>query len=112
MKLLQTFVVAGLLACTTANAGVDNPAAKQIDSSVLRLKKQLSLTEQQAQELKKIFKEAQAKQEVVITQLRDLSKKKQERMNEILTQEQKEKYEELRWEVPEHPGQPGARSEP
>ena len=135
MKLLQTFVVAGLLAgtacqpmpskpenvsvepgslmSTTTRTGVGNPAAPQLDNTaVRRLKEQLSLTEQQTQELDKIFKETNVKREELRKELKDLSKKRQERMNEILTQEQKEKYEELRWEVPEQPGQSGARSEP
>jgi hypothetical protein len=40
---------------TAARAGVDNPSASQLELSVLRLKEQLSLIEQQTQELDKIF---------------------------------------------------------
>jgi hypothetical protein len=69
MKLLQSFVVAGLLAgtacqpippkpenvsvapgslpSTATRAGAGNPAAPQLDTAVQRLKEQLSLTEQQ-----------------------------------------------------------------
>ncbi|MDD5412275.1 MAG: hypothetical protein PHF31_12845 [Methylobacter sp.] len=133
MKLLQTFVVAGLLtgtACqqippktenvsvetgslpvTAAHAGMDNPAAPQLELGVRRLKEELNLTEQQTQELDKIFKETRAKREVLSSELREISKKRQERMNAVLTQEQREIYEQKRWEVPEHPGKP-ERSEP
>jgi hypothetical protein len=134
MKLLQTFVVAGLLmgtACqqippktenvsveTGSEAGtadredVDNPTASQLEPGVLRLKEQLSLTEQQTQELDKIFKENRAKREVLTTKLRDISKKREERMNAVLTKEQREIYEKKRWEdVPEHAGKL-ERSEP
>ncbi|MDD5410232.1 MAG: hypothetical protein PHF31_02280 [Methylobacter sp.] len=125
MKLLQTFVVAGLLtgtACqqippktenvsvetgslpvTAARAGMDNPAASQLDPGVRRLKEQLSLTEQQTQELDKILKEFRAKQKEVTTKLRDIAKIRQERMNAVLTKEQREIYEQNRGEVPEHP---------
>jgi hypothetical protein len=129
MKLLQTavLVVAGLLAgtacqrippkpenvsvepgslsSTTARADVDNPAAPQLDPGVRRLKEQLSLTGQQTQELDKIFKENRAKREVLTNELRNLYKKRQEHINAVLTQEQLEKYEQKRREVPEHPGQ-------
>ena len=133
MKLLQTFVVAGLLTGTACQqippktenvsvetgslagtddpAGEGNPAESQIEPAVLSLKEQLSLTEQQTQELDKIFKETRTKREVITTKLRDISKKRQEGMNAILTQEQREKYEKIRWEVPAHPGKP-QRSEP
>jgi Spy/CpxP family protein refolding chaperone len=133
MKLLQTFVVAGLLtgtACqqippktenvsvetgsmvgTVARADVDNPAATQLDPGVKRLKEQLSLTEQQTQELDKVFKDARAKREVLTTKLREISKTREDRMNAVLTKEQREIYEQKRWEVPEHPGKP-ERSEP
>lgn len=128
MKLLQPFVVAGLLAgtaCqpippkpenvsvapelpanTAARAGGDSPAAPQLDPGVRRLKEQLSLTGQQTQELDKSFKETHTKREVLMKELRDLSKKSQERIKAVLTQEQLEKYERRHTEVPEHPGQP------
>jgi len=107
MKLLQTFVVAGLLAGAAAHAGVDKPAAPQLEPGVLHLKEKLSLTEQQIQELDKLFKEARAKRDVLTKELRDISQKRQERMNAVLTQEQRKLYEK-RWEVPEQ----SERSEP
>ena len=128
MKLLQAFVVAGILAgtaCqrippkpenvsvapelpanTATRAGGDSPAAPQLDPSARRLKEQLGLTGQQTQELDKSFKEIRAKQKVLMKELRDLSNKRQERIKAVLTQEQLKKYEQERTEVPEHPGQP------
>jgi len=128
MNLLQIFVVAGLLAgtacqqvppkpgnvsvqpgtsaSTTARAGVGNPTAPQLDPYVVILKEQLSLTGQQTQELDKIFNETNVKREVLRKELKDLSKKRQERINAVLTQEQLEKYEQDREGFPEHPGQP------
>jgi Spy/CpxP family protein refolding chaperone len=107
MKLLQTFVVAVLLTGAVAHAGVDNPAASRLEPGVQRLKEQLSLTEHQTQELDKIFKEHRAEREAVITEIRNSTKKSKERMNAVLTQEQRKIYEEKRWEdVPEHPGKP------
>jgi Spy/CpxP family protein refolding chaperone len=128
MKVLQTIVVAGFLAgaaCqqmppkaenvaaepgslagTATGGSVDDPAAPQLEPGVRRLQKKISLTEQQTQELDKIFKEARAKGEALKTELRDLYKTRQERMNAVLTQEQREIYEQKRSEVPEHPGRP------
>jgi len=68
-------------------------------------KEQLSLTEQQTEKLDKIFKETRTKREVLMKDLRDISKKRQERINAVLTQEQLEKYEQNRRKVPEHPEQ-------
>jgi hypothetical protein len=45
---------------TAARAGVDDPSSPQLEPGVLRIKKQLSLTEQQTQEFDKIFKEIRA----------------------------------------------------
>jgi Spy/CpxP family protein refolding chaperone len=130
MKVLQAFVVAGLLTGTacqqippkaenvsaetgslegTAAGDEDAPAAPQLEHSVRRLQEELSLTEQQTKDLDKIFKEARAKREVLATELRDLSIKRQERMNAILTQEQRELYEKKRWEAPAIPKLPGHR---
>ena len=128
MKLLQPFVVAGLLAgtaCqpippkpenvsvapelpanTATRSGGDSSAAPQLDPVVRRLKEQLSLTEQQTQELDKSFKETNVKWKELIKELKDLSKKRQERINAVLTQEQLEKYEQDPEGFPEHPGQP------
>ena len=58
------------------------------------------------QELDKIFKETNVKREELRKELKDLSKKRQERINAVLTQEQLEKYEQDPEGFPEHPGQP------
>jgi Spy/CpxP family protein refolding chaperone len=134
MKLLQTFVMAGLLAgtacqsvppkpenvsvepeslaSTSSRADADNPAIAQLDPTVRRLKESLSLTEQQTQELDKIYKEYRAKQKVLIKELQDLNKKRLEQINAVLTHEQQEKFEQGLGTFPEHPGQPGRSPEP
>jgi len=129
MKLLQSFVVTGLLAGTACQqippkpenvsvetgslastpltgTVIDTPAAPQLDPVLWSLKEQLSLTEQQTQELNKIFKETGAKEDALRKELRDLDTKREERINAILTQEQRAKYERKNEEFPEHPGQP------
>ena len=133
MKLLQTFVVAGLLtgtacqqippktenvsaetgssASAVAGAEVDEPTAPQLEPGVRRLKEQLSLSEEQTQELNMAFKETRVKREVLTKELRDISEKRKERMNAVLTKEQREKYEKALWELPQHPGKP-EQSEP
>ena len=83
-----------------------NPATTQLDPFLRYLKGALSLTEQQTQELDKIFKENLAKREPLKKELQDLYKQRQERINTVLTQEQLEKYQQSRKAVPEHPGQP------
>ncbi len=136
MKLLQSIVVAGLLAgtacqsippkpenvsvepgslsSTAASAGLDKPAAvaPELDPAVRRLKEQLSLTEQQTRELDKIYKENRAKQKTLLKELQDLNIKMRERVDAVLTQEQLEKYEQKIMNVPEHPGQPPEQPEP
>ena len=76
------------------------------------LKEQLRLTEQQTRELDKIYKENRAKQKTLLKELQDLNIKRQERVDAVLTQEQLEKYEQINFNVPEHPGQPPEQSEP
>ena len=83
-----------------------NPATAQLDPFLRYLKGALSLTEQQTQELDKIFKENLAKREPLKKELQDLYKQRQERINTVLTQEQLEKYQQSRKAVPEHPGRP------
>jgi Spy/CpxP family protein refolding chaperone len=114
MKVLQAFVVAGFLMGSAAFAGVDKPAEPQLEPGLQRLKKQLSLTEQQTQEINKIFKETSAKREAIIKELRAVSKKRQEQMNAILTQEQREAYEQKSGEVevPERSSGQPERSKP
>ncbi|MGZ8918143.1 MAG: hypothetical protein ACXW0T_07975, partial [Methylobacter sp.] len=94
----------GPLPGTSARAGIDNPAEPQLDPGVQRLKEQLNLTGQQTQELDNIFKENRTEREVLTKELQNLYKKRQERINAVLTQEQLEKYEQKR-EAPDHPGQ-------
>ena len=96
MKLLQTFlfVLAGLLSGYAAWADANDP---QVQS----LKEQVNLTEQQTQELNKTFKETRAKTDALRKQIQALNKQKRERMNAILTAEQKKKLEEMNNEPPQ-----------
>ena len=95
MKLLPTvvFVAAGLLAGSAARAEALDPRAQS-------MKEQLNLTDKQTQDLDKLFKETRAKQKALRKELQDLRKNQKERMDAILTAEQKKKYEELENEPP------------
>lgn len=95
MNRLQTvvFVVIGLLASTAVWADADDP-------QVQNLKAQLNLTEQQTQELRKIFKETRFKRKVLGQEILDLYKNMRERINGVLTEEQAKKYEQMRRELP------------
>ena len=114
-------VEAGSLAGTVSGAGA------QLDPKVLRLKEQLSLTEQQTNQLNEIFQDTkaqgqainaqrsalqqtnkpnktsqdtQAQRAVLRKQMMALQKKKTERLNAVLTPEQMKKYEQTRGDPP------------
>jgi hypothetical protein len=95
MKLLQTavFVAAALLASTAARA-------ESVDPRAQTLKEQLNLNDKQTKELDKLFKDTRAKQKALRKQLSDLYKNQEERINTVLTAEQKKKYEEMSNEPP------------
>ena len=87
-------VEAGSLAGTVSGAGA------QLDPKVMRLKEQLSLTEQQTNKPNKTSQDTQAQRAVLRKQMKALQKKKTERINAVLTPEQAEKYEQIRSEPP------------
>jgi Spy/CpxP family protein refolding chaperone len=116
MKLLQTalFVVAGLSAGCAGNTpavstssqpavaetpgaeiSADQESADTVDLTVQVLKTELNLTEQQTQELNKIFKENGSQKAFLRKQMRSLNKLREERMNAVLTAEQKNKLEQM-----------------
>jgi Spy/CpxP family protein refolding chaperone len=108
--------------------GTVTGAGAQLDPNVLRLKEQLSLTEQQTNQLNEIFQDTNAQKQainaqraalqhtnkpnetsqdinaqraVLRKQMIDLQKKKAERINAVLTPEQAKKYEQIRSNPPE-----------
>lgn len=60
---------------TAARAGVDNPAAPQLDPDVRNLKEQLSLTKQQTNKLNEIFQDTNAQRTALAKQMMELQKK-------------------------------------
>jgi len=122
MKLLPTvvLVLTGLLAGTGCqqippkpeNASVEpgskaTATAPQLNPEVLRLKEQLSLTEEQTNKLNEIFQNNNAQREPINVQrkalgkqLTELQKKKEERIIAVLTSKQANKYKDLRSEPP------------
>jgi uncharacterized protein involved in exopolysaccharide biosynthesis len=113
MKLFPTviFILAGLLIGTAVWSDTKTPSAQvsadKMDPQVQSLKKQLSLTEQQARKLNEIFKDTNAQREALYAEraairnhLFDLHKKNLERINGVLTSDQAKKYEQIRSEPP------------
>jgi hypothetical protein len=77
-------------------------SADKLEPNVQKLKKQLNLTEQQAQQLNQIFLDTNAQRRELTNQQRDLHKKTMdlqknriERINTVLTAEQAKKYEQI-----------------
>jgi|APLak6261659701_1056019.scaffolds.fasta_scaffold01688_3 hypothetical protein len=74
----------------------------KLEPNVQKLKKQLNLTEQQAQQLNQIFLDSNAQRRALTDQQRafhkksmDIQKSKLERINAVLTPEQAKKYEQI-----------------
>jgi Skp family chaperone for outer membrane proteins len=91
MQPLRTFVliIIGLLTSTMA-------LSDAIDPSVASLKDPLSLSEQQTQDLSKIFKEARDKLQSLRKEMKAINKNKQAQIDAVLTPDQKKKYEEIK----------------
>ncbi len=82
----------GMLACQGARAEVD----EQILSHRLdRLQTELSLSDQQKQDVGKIFEETRPQLEALRKQMRDLREQMRTRLKAVLTPEQMEKFEKL-----------------
>lgn len=126
-------VESGSTASTAAGAGMDTPAAPQLDPNVQYLKEQLNLTVEQAKKLTEIFQDTSAQRKALHAQriaqqpaqrkaqraawskqVRELQKKKLERINGVLTAEQAKKYEQIRSEPPAEvmEAQPSSESQP
>ncbi len=86
---IAVLILIGLLCQSIALAG-------DIDPYVSSLKTSLNLNEQQAQELNNIFTEAREKTQTLRKEIRDINKKKQARIDAVLTSEQKKKYEDMK----------------
>jgi septal ring factor EnvC (AmiA/AmiB activator) len=105
MKLLRTFlfVLAGFLAgCTAWAADEKAPKAQppSIEPQVQSLKEKLSLSDQQTQELDATFKDTKAKTDALRKQIQALNKQKREKIDSVLTAEQKKKLEVMNSEPP------------
>ena len=132
MKQLPTvvLVLTGLLAGTACQPIPPKPenvsveagslAGTQLDPNVLRLKEQLSLTEQQTNQLNEIFQDTNAQQQAINVQrtalrkqMMELQKKNREQINGVLTPEQAKKYEQiLSGSPPEVEAQPSSEPQP
>jgi len=82
-------VLVGMLACANAWAEPDEP--KQLQ----RLQAELKLSEQQKQEVGKIFEDTKPQLEALRKQGLELREKMRERLKAVLTAEQMEKFDKL-----------------
>lgn len=98
--------LAGMLACFAAQAEPDG----QTTHPLQRLQTELKLTDQQKQEVGKIFEETRPQLEALRKQMRDLRDKMRERLKTVLTAEQMEKFDKLHQERREQRRQ--GRSDP
>ena len=126
MKLLPTvvLVLTGLLAGTAVWADTEPSgapvSADKVDPHVQALTKQLSLTEQQTNQLNEIFQDTNAQQQAINVQrtalrkqMMELQKKNRELINGVLTPEQAKKYEQiLSGPPPEVEDQPSSEQQP
>jgi Spy/CpxP family protein refolding chaperone len=85
-------VLAGLLACPSAWADHDEPKQGQ---QLQRLQTELKLSEQQKQEVGKIFEDTRPQLEALRKQGMELREKMRERLKAVLTAEQMEKFDKL-----------------
>lgn len=96
---MKTMVVglawAGLLACSAAQAEIDENA---LNHRLDTLQTELKLTEQQKQEVGKIFEETKPQLEALRKQAQALRQQTHERLKTVLTAEQMDKFTKLRQE--------------
>jgi hypothetical protein len=88
ISLAGTVILIGLLMDIVALAGV-------IDPHVTALKTPLGLSEKQTQELNDIFTEAHDKTQALRNEIKEINKKKQTRIDAVLTTEQKKKRQDM-----------------
>lgn len=86
-------ILATLLVSTAAKAETDEPNKQQ--HRLQRLQTELKLTDQQKEEVGKIFEETKPQLEALRKQGQELREKMQARLKTVLTAEQMEKYEKL-----------------
>ncbi len=95
MKKTSAFglIVAGMLACSGTRAELDEQKHLQF---MQRLQAELKLTDQQRQEVSKIFEETRPQLEALRKQGQELREKMHARLKTVLTAEQMEKFEKFR----------------
>jgi uncharacterized protein involved in exopolysaccharide biosynthesis len=86
---IAALILIGLLIDTIALAVDINPRVASLITP-------LNLSEQQIQELNKVFTETHDKVESLRKEIREANKKKQARIDAVLTSEQKKKYEDMK----------------
>ena len=96
-------VLAGLFACAPAGAEPEQPPGHP--HRLQRLQTVLKLSDQQRDEIAKIFEETRPQLEALRRQGQELREKTQARLKAVLTAEQMAKYEKLRQERREKNGQ-------
>lgn len=92
--------LAGILASTAARAEPDEQQRQA--QHLQRLQTELKLSEQQKQEVGKIFEETRPQLQALRKQMQELRDKMRDRLKTVLTAEQMEKFDKLRQE---HRGQ-------
>jgi Spy/CpxP family protein refolding chaperone len=85
-------LLAGILAAPTARAELDEPKQPQ---QLQRLQTELKLSEQQKQEVGKIFEETRPQMDALRKQWQELREKMRDRLKAVLTAEQLEKFDKL-----------------
>lgn len=86
-------ILAGILACSAAGAE-DEP--KPFHPPLDRLQSELKLSDQQKEEVGKIFEETRPQLEALRKQGQELREKMRARLKAVLTAEQMEKFDKLR----------------
>ena len=82
-------ILAGLLAWSVTQAEMDS------QNHLQRMKSELNLTDQQEQEVRKIFEETRPQLEALRQQRREIHEKMKERLKGVLTAEQMQKFEQI-----------------
>jgi len=90
-----SLALAGMFACFAAQA---EPDGQTTHPPLQRLQTELKLTDQQKQEVGKIFEETRPQLEALRKQMRELRDKMRERLKTVLTAEQMEKFDKLHQE--------------
>ncbi|MFM8331017.1 MAG: hypothetical protein ACKN9T_04960 [Candidatus Methylumidiphilus sp.] len=93
--IILSLSLAAALACSAAHAEIDEA---KLNHRLDRLQTELKLSEQQKQEVGKIFEETKPQLEALRKQGEELRAKMKERLRAVLTAEQMDKFEKMRQE--------------